>query len=143
MRNKNKLNFSGDRDSRWNNQNRDNGFHAPNRYQQNQHRSNYGAQNQDRQMNYHENRSYNQQRPQFRSSPPSTNHSSYNSGPNRNYNVDENAHDLHQAPSNVNVNADAVKAKPDENPPVIVEKLLDKNNYNPPELDIEKLETAR
>lgn len=92
-------------------------------------------------MNYHENRNYNQQRPQFRSSPPSNNHSSYNSGPNRNYNVDENAHDMHQVPPDTN--AGAVKAKADENPPPIVEKLLDKNNYNPPELDIEKLETAR
>lgn len=91
-------------------------------------------------MNYHENRNYNQQRPQYRSSPPS-NHSSYNSGPNRNYNVNENAHDMH--PPSSNTNPDAGKAKADENPPPIVEKLLDKNNYNPPELDIEKLETAR
>lgn len=98
----------------------------PNNRYQPHHRSNYGPPQQDR-PSYNDNPRY-QPRQQFRSSPPSYNQS-YDNGPS----------DERPKP---NVEIDEAKPAPPEPEPV-AEKLLDKSNYNPPELDAEKFDTAR
>jgi len=108
-----------------------NGGYRPNqnRYQPH-HRSNYDRSNQDR-PSYHDNPRY-QPRQQFRSSPPS-----YSNGPQRQYGS-ENADNDHPRSIHENDNA---PTQPEPEP--VPEKLLDKTNYNPPELDTEKLDNAK
>lgn len=83
-----------------------------------------------------DNRNY-QPRPHYRSSPPQNQYY----GPNRN----ENAQEQPPPPPAPKSDTDAPKppTKSEEIPPPAVEKILDKNNYNPPELETEHLDKAR
>lgn len=107
-----------------------------NRYQPHQ-RSNYGP-NSDR-PNFNDNNPRYQPRQQYRTSPPSSYNQSYNNGPSRHYESDDQENE-HPKPHVQDV--DDAKPEPIEPEPE-AEIVLDKGNYNPSEMDMEKLDKAR
>lgn len=110
-----------------------------NRYQPH-HRSNYNDRpNQERPNYNNDNPRYQPRQSSYqRPSPPS--YQSHSNGPNRNYG--ENVEHVERPERKIDVEQPTIESAPVE-PEPIPEKLLDKTNYNPPELDTEKLDTAR
>lgn len=102
-------------------------------------RSNYGP-NSD-QPHYNDNNPRYQPRQQYRSSPPPSYNQSYHNGPSRHNDNDDHDNE-HPKPDVYEVDDDDAKAESIETEPV-AEILLDKGNYNPSDIDMEKLDKAR